>query len=67
VSPRDSLDMVVKRKIPGPCQESNPSHSVCSIVTILTDLSWLIFTNVQSINETCTVFNLNKNNVFSYF
>jgi hypothetical protein len=30
--PRASLDMVVMRKIPSPCQDSNPDHPACSPV-----------------------------------
>jgi len=31
-----------KEKSPCPCQESNPHHPVCSLVTILSELSWLL-------------------------
>jgi hypothetical protein len=30
VGPRAGLDMVLKRKIPSPHQESNPDHPACS-------------------------------------
>jgi hypothetical protein len=36
------LDAVENRKFVSPCQESNPSHQAHSIVTILTELSWLL-------------------------
>jgi hypothetical protein len=42
--PRASLDAVVKRQILSSCWELNPDyldHPTCSLVTILTELSWL--------------------------
>jgi hypothetical protein len=38
VGPRTSLEVVVKRKNPWPCQESNTSHPAHSLVTILMEL-----------------------------
>jgi len=38
VDPRASLDMVVRRKGPCPCQELNLSHEAYNLVTILTVL-----------------------------
>jgi hypothetical protein len=38
VGRRAGLEMVVKRKIPFPCRESNPGRSVRNLVTILTKL-----------------------------
>jgi hypothetical protein len=35
---------VEKQKIPAPCWESNPGCPACSLVTILTELSWLPIT-----------------------
>jgi len=44
VSPRASLDAVLKRKksLACPCWDSNASHPACSLVTILTELPQLI-------------------------
>jgi hypothetical protein len=36
--PRAGLDMVVRRKNPRPCQESNPYCPACSLVNILIEL-----------------------------
>jgi hypothetical protein len=44
VGPRAGLGTVAKRKIL-PCWESNPEHPVHSLVTILTELSWLTAQN----------------------
>jgi hypothetical protein len=41
VGPRARLDVVAQRKIM-PCQELNHSHPECSLVTALTELSWLL-------------------------
>jgi hypothetical protein len=41
VGPRASMD-AAKRKNPYPCQQMNPDHPVCSLVTIPTQLSWLL-------------------------
>jgi hypothetical protein len=30
-----------EKEDPCPCQELNPSHPACSLVTILTELSWI--------------------------
>jgi hypothetical protein len=38
VGPRASLDSVTRKNNPSPCQESNPDLSVCSIVTVLTEM-----------------------------
>jgi hypothetical protein len=35
VGPRASLDMGSKRKIPSPCQELNPDHSIVQPVDVL--------------------------------
>jgi len=41
---RAGLDMAVKRKkfLPCTCQELNPGCPSCNLVTILTELPWLI-------------------------
>jgi len=39
---RVSLDAVMKRKILCPCQGSNHGHPAQSLVTILTELSWIL-------------------------
>jgi hypothetical protein len=52
LDPRASLDVVAKRKVPSPSQELNPDHPACSLVAILTELSWLLIRKcwlVQSI------------------
>jgi hypothetical protein len=42
VGTRTGLDMVVKKKNPCPCQESNPGHPAHSLVTILAELVQII-------------------------
>jgi hypothetical protein len=39
VGPGSGLDAVVKRKIPCPCQESNPDRTACSLVVVPNELS----------------------------
>jgi hypothetical protein len=46
VRPRGSMD-TVKRKIPSPCQELNPSNPACSLVVILTELSHLCYQHLH--------------------
>jgi hypothetical protein len=42
VGHRDSVeDEVAKGKYPCPCWELSPIHPVCSLVTLLSELSWL--------------------------
>jgi hypothetical protein len=42
MGPRAGLDAVAKRKNPYPCQESNPSCPAHNLVTIPTELLWLL-------------------------
>jgi hypothetical protein len=42
VSPRASLNAMVKRKIPSPYQELNLGQPAYSLVIIRTELSWLL-------------------------
>jgi hypothetical protein len=42
VGPRTVLAEVVKRKIPSPCQESNPGRPSLSLVTVMTEPSRLL-------------------------
>jgi len=41
VAPRVGLDVLQKRKIPYPCQESKPNSSVTQHMTFSTELNWL--------------------------
>jgi hypothetical protein len=70
VVPSTGLDVVAKRRIPCPGQESNPGIPACSLVTILTELSRLrlISVYVSKINfrETSSNFFLGGGEHFSY-
>jgi hypothetical protein len=50
---RAGLDAMAKRKIPCPCQQSNPGHPTHTQGTILTELSWLPERNRILKSEQC--------------
>jgi hypothetical protein len=57
VGPRTCLDVAAKRKYPYLCQESNFAQA-SSVVTILTELSWLLILSKARRKLICFNFNL---------
>jgi hypothetical protein len=52
VGPRASVDAVAKRRIPSfPRRELNPGRPACNLVTILTQLSCLLWSNYSTANR----------------
>jgi hypothetical protein len=56
VGPRVGMDAGAKRKIPGPCRESNPGRTTRSPVAVLTELlylTWLYISMDINVHESC--------------
>jgi hypothetical protein len=51
VGPRTSMDAVVKRKIPYPCQESNPDRPARNLVAMLNELQRLLITGYMRLKN----------------